>query len=172
METPCFSEMEVPSYHTIRFHNLKGHSINVRRHVNPSLIQIYPKPVSTESTSTLFLHLCLEFPRTLFVSWTPDSLPYSFNSISQSESQEISRLLWNPKVRFRVHSNRPLDLALDQINPVQIIISYFLVIYTNINLLCTLWSSNFCLSIHHPFPDECFSDLTQPLSWSRNFALL
>jgi hypothetical protein len=44
------------------------------------------------------------------------------NPSSEADShpaiQKILRLLFNPKIHFRVHMSRPLDLILSQMNPV------------------------------------------------------
>jgi hypothetical protein len=53
---------------------------------------------------------------------------------SHSPSQEIHRLLWNPKVQYHVHNNPPLVPILTQIHPVHIFSPYFPNVRSNIIL--------------------------------------
>jgi len=64
-----------------------------------------------------------------------------------SASQEIPRLLWNPKVHYLVHTILPLVSVLKQIHPVHIFPTYYPKIRSNVILPSTPRSSEVSLPL-------------------------
>jgi hypothetical protein len=81
--------------------------------------------------------------------------PWEANSASAS--QEIPRILRNPKIHYRIQKHRAPAPILSQVNPVRASPSYLLMIHFDIILPSTHMSSQWALSIYVLPPKPCVS---------------
>jgi len=95
----------------------------------------------------------------------------SWEANSSSASQEIPRILWNPKIRYHVHSILPFLTNLSKINPVHVHQTDLFKIHSNIILPCKPTYSKWLLSFRFPH-QNLFSHLyvlhTLPISFSSS----
>jgi hypothetical protein len=98
----------------------------------------------------------------------------SWEADSHSVSQEIPRLLWNPKVRYRVHKTPPLVPILNQMHSVHNFSPYFPMIHSNIILpsmsRSSEWSLYFRFSIQnfviiYNIYSVCYISCQSPPPW-------
>ena len=80
-----------------------------------------------------------------------------------SASQEIPRILWDPKFHYRIHKSLPTVLILVQLNLIHAFLSHFLKIYFNIVLPSIPRSSKWSFSTKSPH-QTLYTSLLSPMT--------
>ena len=103
--------------------------------------------------STYLLTYLLTYATEHSPSWETERFP---------ADQEITRILWNPKVHYPIHKCPPPVPILSQIDPVHALTPHFLKIRLNIIYPCTPVSFKWSLSLRSPH-QTLYTPLLSPI---------
>jgi hypothetical protein len=115
----CLSSLSNKSDHSInRFHTRRiAAQSNYNFHTAHTVTDYFRTPAGSRNLSQLRVICTSQHLETRTLTNYMEQSP-SWEACSQSASQEILRLLWNPEVHYRVHNSPPLDPILSQTLPV------------------------------------------------------
>ena len=112
--------------------------------IKPSTVQICSGTPYTRAPEIGLTYLLTPWSRVLLEKLT-----------GFAASQEIPRILWNPKLHYRTYKRPPTVPILSQLHPVPTTPSHFLKIHLNIILPSTSWFPQWSLSLRFPPPKRC-----------------
>ena len=120
-------------------------------------------PSSGRNCRIVMINSVMYFASILLTAWYSIQHSRSWEANRFSASQEILRILWNPKVHYRIHNSPPPVPILSQLDPVHSPTSHFLKIHLNIILPSTPGSPKWSLSLTFRHQNPVYSSPTYML---------